>query len=852
MVPLTKGQWQAISPYLEQAMDLTGDERRAWLERLRETNPGLADEVQALLDEHAALDSEGFLDTALPSHSRPASLAGQTVGAYTIESAIGQGGMGSVWLARRSDGRFEGYAAIKFLNAALVGRGGEERFRREGSILARLTHPHIARLTDAGVSTMGQPYLVLEYLEGTRIDQYCDQQNLSVEARLRLFLDVLDAVAHAHANLIVHRDIKPPNVLVTKRGDVKLLDFGIAKLIEEGAEAGAATMLTREAGWAMTPEYAAPEQVRGEPVTTATDVFSLGVLLYVVLTGQHPAADAVRSPADLIKAIVDTEPPRLSGTVSTRTERADAPDVIAARRGTTPDKLRRSLKGDLETIVAKALKKSPQERYASVSAFADDLRRYLDRQPIRARPDTFAYRAAKFAGRHRRSLAVAAILVLVVAGLIAFYTVRLADERDRARLEAEKAAKISELLTGLLTGSDPYGDRGAAEPTVRAILDAGAERVGKELAGQPELQAEMLTVIGRVYQRLELHDKAEPLLRRAHELGRTAFTGDHPRLAQTLNDLGVLLREKGDAAAAEPLLADSLAMRRRLFGNDHKDVAVTLVELGRAHVDRGNSALAEPLYQESLAIRRKVLGEEHRETAVSLSELGLLLWRAGNGAGAEPLFRSSLEISLKTLGPEHSNVSVAMNNLALVLSGKGDYAGAEALYRDALAMRRRIMGEKHPNLAITLNNFAGPLREQGKYGEAAAALEEALAISRPSLGDDHPQMAMFRVNLARVHLARKDAAAAEPLLQDALRIRRRAYAAGDWRIAAVESLLGQTKTMQGRYGEAETLLLAASGVLKDVPGAQGRDRAATRARLVTLYEAMGQPEKADAYRTTAK
>ena len=305
------------------------------------------------------------------------------------------------------------------------------------------------------------------------------------------------------------------------------------------------------------------------------------------------------------------------------------------------------MKGDLETIVAKALKKSPQERYASVSAFADDLRRYLDRQPIRARPDTFAYRAAKFAGRHRRSLAVAAILVLVVAGLIAFYTVRLADERDRARLEAEKAAKISELLTGLLTGSDPYGDRGAAEPTVRAILDAGAERVGKELAGQPELQAEMLTVIGRVYQRLELHDKAEPLLRRAHELGRTAFTGDHPRLAQTLNDLGVLLREKGDAAAAEPLLADSLAMRRRLFGNDHKDVAVTLVELGRAHVDRGNSALAEPLYQESLAIRRKVLGEEHRETAVSLSELGLLLWRAGNGAGAEPLFRSSLDISLK-------------------------------------------------------------------------------------------------------------------------------------------------------------------------------------------------------------
>ena len=529
----------------------------------------------------------------------------------------------------------------------------------------------------------------------------------------------------------------------------------------------------------------------------------------------------------------------------------DLSTPIAARRGTTPDKLRRSLRGDLDTIVAKALKKDPEERYASVGAFADDLRRYLDGQPISARPDTIAYRAAKFAGRHRRGLTVAAALVVGLSALIAFYTVRLANERDRARLEADKAAKVSELLTGLLTGSDPYATR-TSEPTVRSILDAGAERVQKELAGQPELQAEMLTVIGRVYQRLEVMDKAEPLLQQALTIGRATFGGDHARLAQTLNDLGIVRRERDDMAAAQPLLEEALAMRRRLFGNDHKDVAVTLVELARLHVDRGNPAGAEPLLTESLQIRRKVLGEEHRETAVSLSELGLLKWRGGDSAGAEPLFRSSLEISRKTLGNEHANVSTGLNNLALVLADRGDYAGAESLYREALAMRRRIMGEQHASLMPTLNNLAHVLREQRKYLDSTAALQEATAITLSSVGADHPQMAMLRVNLARVHLAAGDAPAAEPLLRDGLRIRRRAYPAGDWRIAAAESVLGETLTRLGRYEEAETLLLAASRVLKDVGGAQGRDAAATRTRLAALYEATRRPDQAAALRTAAR
>ena len=290
-------------------------------------------------------------------------------------SLIGQGGMGNVWLARRDDGRFEGRAAVKLLNASLVGRAGEERFRREGNILARLADPHIARLLDAGVSPSGQPYLVLEYVEGEPIDRHCDARSLGVEARLRLFLEVLEAVAHAHANLIVHRDIKPSNVLVGKDGQAKLLDFGIAKLLEGEGEAGAATALTREAGRALTPEFAAPEQMTGGAVTTATDVYALGILLYLLLSGRHPAGDALHSPGELVKAILETDPSRLSDAVSeSRTQTAQIRQQNAVARATTPDGLRRQLEGDLDTIVAKALKKNPAERYASVTALADDLR----------------------------------------------------------------------------------------------------------------------------------------------------------------------------------------------------------------------------------------------------------------------------------------------------------------------------------------------------------------------------------------------------------------------------------------------------------------------------------------------
>jgi eukaryotic-like serine/threonine-protein kinase len=355
MPPINPERWRVLSPFLDQALDISADERGAWLAALSARDASLASDLRAILAQQGEIRESRFLECAVldPQAAPIASLAGQVVGAYRLISRLGQGGTGSVWLAERCDGRYEGQAAVKLLNISLVGRAGEERFRREGNILARLRHPRIAHLIDAGVSTEGQPYIVLEHVDGQPIDAYCDDRALVVEARVTLFLDVLDAVAHAHANLIVHRDIKPANVLVSTGGQVKLLDFGIAKLIERDSAWGTATTvesLTRDGGAVLTPQYAAPEQLAGRSVTTASDVYALGVLLYLLLTGRHPVGAEDPSPAALIRAIVEEDASRPSDVVVSPSPAAGDAIEHARRRATTAARLQRTLRGDLDTM----------------------------------------------------------------------------------------------------------------------------------------------------------------------------------------------------------------------------------------------------------------------------------------------------------------------------------------------------------------------------------------------------------------------------------------------------------------------------------------------------------------------
>ena len=835
MSAIRADRWQRACPHLDRLLDLSTSEREKYLEGLGAEDPLTAADVRALLTEHHLLTVEGFL--AAPPAIRPpqATLAGLSFGPYTLVSPIGHGGMGSVWLAERNDGRFTGHAAVKLLNAALLGRSAEKRFRREGTILARLTHPHIARLIDAGLSLTGQPYLVLEYVDGRPIDRYCNDKQSSVDERLRLFLDVQAAVAHAHANLIVHRDLKPSNVLVTEDGTVKLLDFGIAKLLEaDNAGPGPVeTKLTHEGDVAMTPRYAAPEQLIGGPITTATDVYALGVVLFELLTGRHPTCVETQTSAEIVRAITEREPLRLSSAVRPRANDDDV-QARAAARGMAPERLHRLLRGDLETILAKALKRNPAERYASVAAFADDLHRYLEQLPIAARGDAFGYRAAKFVRRHYPVLATAGVVIALVGALVVYHTVRVSTERDRAQQEATRSSKVSDLLIGLLTSGDPYRTPDSNDPDAQSPLDLAVQRIDKEMTGEPELQARMLTMIGRTYIRMGLLAKALPLLERALMIGRATFPAGHRTLAQTLNDLGVLYREQGNLVSAEPLLRESLAMRRRLLGPDDKDVAVTLIELARVLIDTSHADEAEPAIRESLAIRRKVFGEEHRETATSKAELGRLLMQRGDLAGADPFLRQNVATTVHMLGAGHPNSAAAKGTLAQLLLLEGDAAGGEALLRESADVYRRVFGPNGLEYAQSLNSLAVAEEWRGRLADAQTLLEESLRVSELQLGSDHPRVLGVVVNLARLRIARGDGAATESSLRAALSAREKLYPAGDWRIAQTQSLLGAALVAQKRYAEAEPLMIAADRGLKPVPGIEERERASNRSRLAML------------------
>ncbi len=804
---LTPDRWRLVSPLLDEALDKTPESRDAWLMALDAREPGVASDLRQLLEEHGEPDGAGVLDRPpLRPHAR--SRAGDVVGSYRLVSPIGHGGSGNVWLAERCDGRYQGRAAVKLLNLPLVGRTGEQRFTREGTILARLRHPHIAQLIDAGISTTGQPFLVLEHVDGERIDEYCAVRSLDVKARLRLFLDVLDAVAYAHANLTVHRDIKPANVLVSDEGGVKLLDFGIAKLLDRGvewdrAQTPEAAALTREIGRALTPEYAAPEQVAGGALTTATDVYALGVLLYVLLTGRHPVGNT-RSPATLLHAILHEQPARVSETIAVAESADDECARVGAQFGTTPAALARELRGDMDAIVARALEKDPEKRYRSVTALADDIRRSLRREPVLARRDTVGYRASCFVRRHTRGLALGVAALVAMGTLTGLYIYGLARLRDEARREADKAVRASELLMSALGSADPYAPQlTPGTPTPRALLDAQASRVQDVLEGQPELQSQLLTTMGRTYRRLGAYDDAQRLLEQALRSGEQAYGPSHERIAQTLNDLGVLEAERGDYRAAQATLERALAMRRTLLGSAHPDVAVTLAELGRVYQDQGDNRQGGSVHREALAIRRQVLGEEHRETAVSRSDVASVLRLDGDTDGAEVLLRESLATNQKTRGERHPNTAMSWHDLALIEIGRGNLPAAESHVRLALEIQREALGSTHPVIAMTLRTLARVHTESGRIEDAARATDEAMGIARQSLGPEHQLLAMIACERAALYLSQGRADLADPLLDEALRIRvrhpelvparRRTLADAVWAPAAILRLLDRVR-----------------------------------------------------------
>jgi serine/threonine-protein kinase len=766
--PFSKERWRQLGPLFDRLQDAAPAERATLLAELEAHESDLAADLRSLIDEHETLQGERFLERPLAGGLAAASLSGHAVGSYTLRSEIGVGGMGSVWLAERTDGRFSGQVAVKLLNASRLGSQGEARFRREGSILARLSHPHVARLLDAGISASGQPYLVLEHVEGQRIDAYCDTRRLTLEARLMLFLDVLAAVAHAHSHLIVHRDLKPSNLLVTSDGTVKLLDFGIAKLVEpeQGLDEGAA--LTRDGESLLTPEFAAPEQLRGIAVTTRTDVYALGVLLHQLASGLHPRA-GLSSPAELIRAVVESEAMRLSEAVA-QLARADASRLaaIAERRTTTPRRLQADLRGDLDNIVAKALKLDPSERYASVEALAEDLRRHLRHQPVGARPDSLGYRTAKFVRRHRTGVQLATLAALALsAGVVGTVTqarratreAKVAEEHSaRADVEAARAARhrdfavrqlaraqaVNELNVYLTTEAAPLGKAF----TVGELLRRAEETVRRQHGEGDDTKVELLIQIGEQYEFRDDVVKARQVLEEAFALAKQVpEPSTRARAACALADA---LRMQGDNGSAARLLAEGASLLP----------AEPQYNMYRFFCLVSASQLAAQLGETEEAVLRAEEAQRQAQSSPMRSLLldldaSMQLAEAYRGVGR---FQEAAKAHAETfrlledLGRgDTERAATVLNNWALVTSALGQQVEAERLYRRALRIASTDAGTRGVSPQL-VNNLARILRELDRPREAARLAGEALASARRN-GDATMQRRALLVQASAYRLA---------------------------------------------------------------------------------------------------
>jgi eukaryotic-like serine/threonine-protein kinase len=883
---LSPDQWPVVSAHLEDALAMPEEERSAWLSSLRLRDPLLGRQLEILLEEHRALSQEGFLES--PAHFPGArELSGQAIGVYRLRSQIGEGGMGTVWLADRDDGRFERRVALKLLNIALMGRGGELRFRREGRILGRLAHPNIAQLIDAGVSRTGQPYLVLEHVDGDHIDLYCDQHKLDVKGRIQLFLDVLNAVAKAHANLIVHRDLKPSNVLVRDDGQVKLLDFGIAKLLEDQGRPSEDSAPSQESR-PMTPGFAAPEQLKGEPVTTATDVFALGVLLYIMLTGEHPAGPGPHAPADLVKAIVDTEVLRASDSVARMNP--ETAKTNAARRGTTADRLQRVLRGDLDTIVAKAMRKDPGERYGSATALADDLRRYLRDEPISARPETMVYRAVKFARRNFTAVSFAAAAIVATGAGLAGTLVQARTARAQlnfAMQQLSRAESVTDLNDFLLA------DAGGKAFTVAELLNRAEQIVERQPDLNPASHVELLVSIGRKYESQDQDGKARQMLETAYRISRgladisvrahaSCALGEalgHSDLPQaeklvreglgqlphgpqfTLDRVSCLLsgsavaRERGDSEAG---IARSQAARQLLQGAPLRSQTAelrALMALGESYRTAGRYGEAIPVF-EQISLLMEKLGRDDTGTAGTLfNNWGLALHLGGRPLEAEKLFRRAIEISSSDSSGRGVSPMLLTNYARTLrelgrMSAAAEYAergyieavraGDQVVTNQSLLLRSRIYGD------------------QGKLALSQKMLAEVEPRLRRSLPPSHLAFAVLASQHALLASGRGDLPLATGLTSQALAITEASLKSGQGGADLMAHLLIMRSDMERRMGQAGTGAVDAEraiGILKKTtdPGTFSRYLGQAYNTLGRALQEEGEREKARAaFRTAAK
>lgn len=775
--PHASADWRRVETAWRAAIAAPPGERAAVLDAECGEDVALRGRIEELIAADA--DSERVIVEAVAAGARlfaSGAANGRRVGPYRLERELGRGGTSTVYLARREGAPGEEAVALKLLD-----RDGPDsqhviaRFEAERRALSALDHPDIARLLDVGLAEDGRPYVALEWVNGLPIDAWCAAQRLDLAARVRLFRRVCAAVHAAHQRLVVHRDLKPSNVMVTSAGAPKLLDFGLAKLL--GDSGGLPVDPTATALRALTPAYASPEQVRGEPVSTATDVYSLGVLLFELATGKRPIRTEGLKPTEVERAICE-----------------QPPNFAAAR-----------LPADLENILRMALRKEPERRYGSVAQFAEDLDRFLAGRPVVARSDTWVYRTTKFVRRHRWAVtAASAFLALIVA-----FAVSLALQSRRVARERDRAERTAGFLIDLFEIADPSESRGASI-TAREMLDRGAARLRSELADEPEVRASLQETIGRVYQNLGLYRGAESLLVESLATRRRLFPGNHPEVASSLNRLAVIHALAGDFRAAEPLFREALAMRERLFAEDDPLVVASLNNLALLLHDQGDYAAAEPLYRRAVDLDRKNADPD----GVSILNLALLLVDRGEHRAAEALIRPRLPANRARFGERHPQTSSDLVLLGQALEGQGRTPEAEGLYRRALGVDRALQSGDHLDLARDLHRLGALYLDRGDLRRAGPLLARAAAIRERFLHPPHPELAATWAQQGRLALASGEWVRADERLAQALAAFRAALPARHPSLAEALVPLAELRIEQGRCAEARTLAQEAIAALR--------------------------------------
>ena len=839
-----------LNALFDEARSLEGDARRAFLERVQADDPGLARELLRLLgldqDETGFLGAgadvvdpqlmQGVLEDELGRREPVREPIPESIGPYRPERVLGRGGMGTVFLAHRADGDFEQRVAIKILRPDLHDQELTRRFRAERSILAGLQHPNIAALVDGGTLPDGRPYVVMEYVEGSTLVDHAREHELTTRQRIELFRKVCEGVAHAHRSLVVHRDLKPSNILVTPHGEPKLVDFGIAKLLDPD-RARHSLAVTSTGLMLLTPEYAAPEQVRGGAITTASDVYALGAVLYELLSGLRAHRFVTTWPTELERVICE-EDPEAPSTAVVREE-----DVPLQRR----TRLSRELAGDLDNIVLMALRKEPERRYGSVAELSEDLRRYLEGLPVSARKDTWRYRSSKFVRRNTLLVGAALLGLVLVTGFAVAMAVqagRLARQRNIAQRESEVASEVSEFLVGLFRMAEPEEALGR-EVRARELLDVGSRRIAFELDTGSDVRASLMDVMGRAYHALGLVSEATPLLERALELravgpeherkdawvtslmhlgtlrfdqgnyeeserllrqalevSLTRFPAQSLEVARARFELAGLLLDKGDNDEALELAREGLQVRRNLVPSPDARLADGLSAVGQVRERRAEFEQAEELFLESQSMRADLFGGKHPDCSKSERELGYLYLEMGRYPESIAAFEKALSIDRSIVGEEHPDVAADLFGLAMALDNSGNLERAEQIYRDVLEYDETRLG-RHPLTALALNNLANVLSERGRFDEADAKFKQALQIQEELLPAGHQEIATTHSNMGVNWNRRGEPAKGEPFVREALRLRREIFPPEHPTILTTLSILATLLYEQGHYEEAE-------------------------------------------------